>query len=159
MKSPKIIVPDIADRSSFALDETGEYAFTSGYGIIIKDAIAESPKYILGLLNSNLLDFYLKHVSTTMRGGFFRYLTQFITQLPIRIIDFSSPSDKAQHSLMVQHVEQILSLNKQLAVVKTDHEKNAFQRQINATDRQIDQLVYELYGLTDEEIRIVEESG
>ncbi len=38
------------------------------------------------------------------------------------------------------------------------HEKAALQRQIDATDRQIDQLVYELYGLTDEEIRIVEES-
>jgi hypothetical protein len=40
--------------------------------------------------------------------------------------------------------------------VKTAHAKTAIQRQIDATDRQIDQLVYELYGLTDEEIRIVE---
>jgi len=37
-----------------------------------------------------------------------------------------------------------------------DHEKTALQRQIDATDRQIDQLVYEFYGLTEEEIRIVE---
>jgi len=55
-------------------------------------------------------------------------------------------------------VEQMLSLNKQTAAAKTDHEKTALQRQIDATDRQIDQLVYELYVLTDEEIRIVEES-
>jgi hypothetical protein len=38
-----------------------------------------------------------------------------------------------------------------------DHEKTAFQRQIEATDQQIDKLVYELYGLTEEEIKIVEE--
>ena len=37
-----------------------------------------------------------------------------------------------------------------------DHEKTALQRQIDATDRQIDQLVYELYGLTEEEIKVVE---
>ena len=43
--------------------------------------------------------------------------------------------------------------------VKTDHEKTAIQRQIDATDRQIDQLVYELYGLTKEEIKIVEEGS
>jgi hypothetical protein len=43
--------------------------------------------------------------------------------------------------------------------VKTDNERTLLQRQIAATDRQIDQLVYELYGLTDEEVRIVEEGG
>jgi hypothetical protein len=44
-------------------------------------------------------------------------------------------------------------------LIKTDHEKTALQRQIDATDRQIDQLVYELYGLTEEEVRIVEAAG
>jgi hypothetical protein len=75
MQAPKILVPDIADRASFALDQKGEYAFTSGYGIILSPAVKESPKYVLGLLNSAVLDFYLKRVSTTMRGGFFRYFT------------------------------------------------------------------------------------
>jgi len=53
-------------------------------------------------------------------------------------------------------VEYILSLNKKALTAKTDQEKTALQRQIDATDRQIDQLVYELYGLTEEEIKIVE---
>ena len=57
---------------------------------------------------------------------------------------------------MVSLVDQMLSLNKRLPPPETDHEKTALQRQIDATDRQIDQLVYELYGLTEEEIRIVE---
>jgi cell division protein FtsL len=57
---------------------------------------------------------------------------------------------------MVALVESMLSLNKQLAAANTGHEKTSLQRQIDATDRQIDQLVYELYGLTDEEIAIVE---
>jgi predicted nucleic acid-binding Zn-ribbon protein len=52
----------------------------------------------------------------------------------------------------------MLSLNKQLPAAKTDHEKTALQRQIDATDRQIDQLVYELYGLTEEEIKIVQDN-
>jgi hypothetical protein len=57
---------------------------------------------------------------------------------------------------MIQLVEQMLSLNKQLAAAKTDHEKTLIQRQIDATDKQIDKLVYELYDLTPEEIAIVE---
>lgn len=83
MTVPKILVPDIADRAAFALDEFGQYAFTSGYGITLKPSVQETLKFVLGLLNSKLLDFYLKRISTTMRGGFFRYFTQYIEQLPI----------------------------------------------------------------------------
>lgn len=53
-------------------------------------------------------------------------------------------------------VQEMLTLHKQLAAAKTAHEQTALQRQIEATDRQIDRFVYELYGLTEEEIRIVE---
>jgi len=53
-------------------------------------------------------------------------------------------------------VEQILNLNKKLNNAKLPQEKNLLQRQIEATDKQIDKLVYKLYDLTDEEIKIVE---
>ena len=56
---------------------------------------------------------------------------------------------------MVEMVEQMLELNKQLQAAGTAHEKKALQRQIEATDRRIDQLVYELYDLRDEEIRFI----
>jgi type I restriction-modification system DNA methylase subunit len=156
MLIPKILVPDIADRSAFALDENGEYAFTSGYGVILKNSIKESPKYILGLLNSKVLDFYLKSVSTTMRGGFFRYFAQFVEQLPIRAIDFANPEDKAMHDRMVQLVERMLDLHKKKQQANADSEKELFEHQIKATDNEIDGLVYKLYELTEEEIRIVE---
>jgi hypothetical protein len=156
MLVPKILVPDIADRACFAIDENGEYAFTSGYGITLKYTVSESSKYILGLLKSRVLDFYLKKVSTPLRGGFFRYFTQFIEQLPIRSIDFSETSDRVRHDRIVQLVEQMLSLHRQLTAAKTPQDQTVFQRQIDATDRQIDQLVYELYGLSDAEIKIVE---
>jgi hypothetical protein len=57
---------------------------------------------------------------------------------------------------MVEPVERMLDLHKQLPEAKTPHERKSLQRTIAATDRQIDALVYELYGLTDDEIRIVE---
>ncbi len=50
----------------------------------------------------------------------------------------------------------MLSLQEQLAAAKAPNDKEAIQRQIEATDRQIDRLVYDLYGLTEEEIEIVE---
>ncbi|NLN59387.1 MAG: N-6 DNA methylase [Deltaproteobacteria bacterium] len=156
MTSPKILVPDIANHASFALDESGRYSFTSGYGITLKESIPENLKYILGLLNSKVLDFFLKRVSTTLRGGFFRYFTQFIEQLPIRTINFADPADVALHDQMVSLVEQMLELNKKLPESKVPQTTEVLKRQIDATDRQIDQLVYRLYDLTEEEIKIVE---
>jgi len=156
MRLSKILVPDIAERASFALDEKGEYAFTSGYGIVFQQKVAESPKYFLGLLNSKVLHLYLMNVTTPLQNGFFRYFTQYLEQLPIRPINFSDPADKSRHDRMVKLVERMLALLKQLAAAKIEHEKTALQRQIEATDRQIDALVYELYGLTAEEIKIVE---
>ncbi|MDB9539306.1 Eco57I restriction-modification methylase domain-containing protein, partial [Anabaenopsis arnoldii] len=158
MRYPKILVPDIAIKASFALDERGEYAFTSGYGITLKNDVNESIKYILGLLNSKLLDFYFKNISTTIRGGFFRYFTQFVEQLPIRRINFENLSETNLHNQMVRLVEQMLFLHEQLNQAQTPPAKRRIKQQINATDRQINQLVYELYELTDEEIAIVEGS-
>ncbi len=67
--------------------------------------------------------------------------------------------DLARHDHMARLVDKTLSLHKQLPQASTPHEQTALQRQIEATDRQIDALVYELYGLTEEEIGIVERRG
>ena len=49
-----------------------------------------------------------------------------------------------------------MDLKKQMYDAKLPHIKTTIQRQIESTDKQIDQLVYKLYDLTDEEIKIVE---
>ena len=71
---------------------------------------------------------------------------------------FIPTTDVARHDHMVSLVDRMLALHKQLQEARTPHEKTALLRQIEATDRQIDALVYELYGLTEEEIKIVEKS-
>ena len=57
---------------------------------------------------------------------------------------------------MVELVKRMLGLHKQLPKAKTPHEQESLKRTIAATDNRIDALVYELYGLTEDEIRIVE---
>lgn len=80
----------------------------------------------------------------------------FIEQLPIRLINFSDPSDKARHVRMVTLVEQMLALHKRLQAAASEAERGVMQQQIEATDRRIDALVYELYGLSEEEVAVVE---
>ena len=67
--------------------------------------------------------------------------------------------DVARHDQMVDLVERMLDLRKRLAKTEADHEKTLLQRRIEATDKQIDRLIYELYELTEEEIKIVEETS
>jgi len=80
-------------------------------------------------------------------------------RFPVRVIDFAKPADEACHDKIVQLVEQMLLLHRQHAAARTPQEQTALERQIGAVDQQIDRLVYELYGLTEEEIRIVESNG
>ena len=161
--APKLLVPAIATGSCFAADLEGKYYFVGsggggggGYGITLRESTKFSYAYLLGLLNSKLLSGYLKGTSTPFRGGFIALNRQYIEQLPIRGIDFSDAAEKARHDKMVLLVERMLDLHKKLAAAKNPNDKTQLEREIEATDRQIDQLVYELYGLTEEEIRVVE---
>ena len=79
-------------------------------------------------------------------------------KVPIRVINFSDRADVSSYSRIVELANLMLNLHQQLPKAKTPHEKESFQRQFDAADGEIDQLVYQLYGLTNEEIRIVEEA-
>jgi type I restriction-modification system DNA methylase subunit len=72
-----------------------------------------------------------------------------LEKFPVPKINFADPKDKTCHDRMVKLVEWMLDLHKRLAKAKTTYEKTNLQHQINATDQQIDHLVYELYGLMD----------
>ncbi|MEN6443076.1 MAG: hypothetical protein ABFC71_04910 [Methanoregula sp.] len=75
---------------------------------------------------------------------------------PCLILSFADPADKARHDLMVSLVTQMPDLNKKVQDARLEQEKTMLHRQVEATDAAIDKLVYELYGLTEEEIGIVE---
>jgi hypothetical protein len=161
----KILTPSIAARACYTLDAEGKLYFVGsggggggGYGIILKDQCPMSYEYILGLLNSKVLDYYLKQISSPFRGGYYAYNKQYIEQLPIRPINFSDPADVARHDRLVTLVEQMLQLHQRLAAASAS-DRELYQRQIDATDREIDQLVYNLYGLTGDEIKMIEDQS
>ena len=101
------------------------------------------------------MTFYYRNRLITNRRSIAQLKKVHLDQFPIRTIDFSDPTDKARHDRMVELVEQMLDLHKELARATIPQTKTVLQRQIDTTDRQIDRLVYELYELTEEEIKIV----
>jgi hypothetical protein len=94
----------------------------------------------------------LLYDALAMGGGYLRFQPPQIRRIPIRTFDLSKPTDKSRDDEMVAKVEA----KKQLAKAQTDKDKNFYENKCTALDRQIDRLVYDLYGLTEDEIRIVE---
>jgi len=113
-------------------------------------------KFLLGLLNSKLLTAYFRAKSLTNKNSIAQVKKVDLDELPIRVINFSYSVEKAQHDKIASFVEQMLELNIRLVKGKTPQERESLDRQIKVTDKAIDLLVYELYGLNGEEIRIVE---
>jgi hypothetical protein len=148
------MLPDISIRGNFTFDSHGKY-YCGNTGYII----ASSDKYLLGILNSSLMTFYYGNISSRYRGDYLRFIYQYLEKLPILTIDFSNLKDKDRHDRMVELAEQMLVLHERLVKTTIGTDKAMLQRQIDATDWQIDNLVYELYGLTEEAIAIVEGSS
>ena len=130
-------------------------------GVYVKDAMLllkttdqHSLKYLLGIINSRLMNFYYREFFITID-----VLKNAILNLPIRTIDFTNPTELAQHDHLVALVQQMLDLHQRHAAEHNPQVKTMLQRQIDATDKQIDRLVYGLYGLTEEEVAIVEGVG
>jgi hypothetical protein len=123
---------------------------------IVKPFEENLSKYILALLNSSLLAYYFKKKYNRADKTFPEIRIYELASLPIRQIDKSKSADKARHDKMVSLVEQMLEAKKQLAGAQSDKDKDFYENKCAALDRQIDVLVYELYGLTDDEIKIVE---
>ncbi|MBA4156068.1 MAG: N-6 DNA methylase [Gemmatimonadetes bacterium] len=127
---------------------------------ITKPSFAEvSAYYLAAVLGSRLISFYIRGFYDEVNDAFPQIKVGQLRSLPIHRIDFSDEADRARHDRMVEMVERMVALHKQLTAAQTAHEKTLLQRQIESTDRLIDRLVYELYGLTEAEVRMVEGSA
>jgi hypothetical protein len=155
--SPKIVGPEIASRGEFTLCKEPLFVNNKLKVLILRNGVNEQLEYILGLLNSSLLCKLHRLIAPPKGGGFFEVKTLVMSRLPIRTIDFSNPIEKAQHDKLVSLVNSMLELHKKHHEARMERDKELYERQIKIVDEHIDGLVYDLYGLTEEEIKVVEE--
>ena len=78
-----------------------------------------------------------------------------LAKLPIRTINFDDSEDIARHDQMVALVIQMLDFNERLILSKIPQTREVLKRKIESIDKQIDNIVYGLYNLTNEEIKLV----
>ena len=108
-------------------------------------------KYLTGILNSSTVQFWLKYKGK-MQGNNYQLDKEHLLKIPIIL------ADKEKEMDLINLVESILNLNKELVNQSNQNKERIIETQLELTNKQINQLVYELYGLTDDEIAIIEES-
>lgn len=154
LDGPKIVFPDISITPRFALDESGLYGANTVYFIPGRDL------YLLALLNSRVGYFYFANTCAGLEGKgetYLRFFGQYLEGFPVAR-DEAGPNSLKRKLRIESLVERMLMLHVELPLAKTDQQKTVLERQIVTVDNQIDALVYELYGLTDAEIALVEEA-
>jgi hypothetical protein len=151
----KIFMRQTGDRLVAALDREQRLC-PNNMHVLVPKLGRVSTSFLLGLINSRLLNWYYRTLNPEVGEPLAEVKRANVAKLPMRDIDLDNPADKARHDRMVELVERMLDLHKQLAATNTAHTKTNLQRQIDATDAQISTLVYKLYGLTEDEIKIVE---
>ena len=105
----KMIMQLLSTKNRFALDEVGIYYFIAVGGdcITLEDKYKEEGEYLyaLGLLNSSVLEYYLKHISPVHEGGFYLYIKQYLEKLPLRY-----PTDKKDKEIKNQIIEKVRTI-------------------------------------------------
>jgi len=150
-ETEKIIYPETtARRSEFLYVKEECYIDKTCFMITGKDL-----KFINGILASKLMEWFLETELRLLGKTGVQYSKQYIENVPIPKIN---KSNQETHDKIVNLVDQMLASKKQQQTAVTERDKNYLEEKCRNIDNQINELVYELYGLSDEEIKIVEKS-
>lgn len=146
-----LIWPVLSLDSNYVYDKD-LVVFTGGgngpfYGIEMKADTTESIFYIQAILNHWLMELLVKNSASTFRGGYYSHGKQFIAELPIRRIDFSSESQKSVHDEIVDKVHQVERLNIRMNDAQNSTAKRAIERAIEAAQSELSAMIDCLYGV------------
>ncbi len=145
----KIIYPNILKKPEFTFDEEALYTNQKCF------IMPTNNKYLLGILNSSITFFLFRQLLPKLRGDFYEPSYIYFKTFPIKQIS-DDKRDIELKDKIINSVDSMLESQKQLQSAKTDSDRKIFHQKIDAIDKQIDLLVYELYGLSEDEIKIVE---
>ena len=152
----KLLVRQVMGKKRIfaAVDREQHYVDQSLY-VLIPNNEAPAPEYIAGVLCSRLMGYFFGSTMADRKETFPKIKGAQIKQLPIPV---PSNAQQKQYNQLIQAYQQQVRIQAEYRSAKSSHDRAFLERQIEQTDRKIDRLVYELYGLSEEEIAIVEGS-
>jgi len=106
-------------------------------------------------LNSTLLNWRFSFIGKLKSAGILEYFWNSVSKLPIRRIDFKNRKDVAAHGRMVELVDRVVRLISDAETTKSESERTALGRAISEAERQIDSLVFQLYDIREDDLRLI----
>ena len=153
----KILIRETGKTIIAAYDDTQLYVMSSLYSVLLLSQTQIDLKFILGVINSGLSQFYMQRLCFDNSSGAFVKARIFHYQsLPIPKINLKTAADKQAHDAIVAEVDELLKLHQQRAAATVPTQQQQLQRQLTQAERRLDRLVYGLYGLTQADIDQVE---
>ena len=157
----------ITDGDRIVIRKTGRpiyAAIVSGKSYVIQNLYQSvsftenvSPYYILGLLNSKFLTFVYRNIlSPQSQGVFAQFRLGLLNDLPMPNLDLNNKKGKIIYEKFVAQVKRMCELTQKKSIARDEPTKTMLERQIVSLDSNIDQLVYELYELSEKEIKLIE---
>lgn len=132
------------------------YSLNTIYNVYFTKPTRFALRFVLGILSSTTGRWYWERTFFDQKETFPKIKKDALLAFPIPRVNFANSVDSGQHDRLVELVDKLLALTPKLRLARSDGERETLQNAVTATDRQIDALVYELYGLTREEIALVE---
>jgi hypothetical protein len=151
--NPKIVIPQIGSYPTCALDEEGYCCLNTVFMVIPKTENNIDIKFILAILNSKFIAYYWKGNFSDLRQTFPKIKGSYLEKLPIPEI---FEKQEKQYNEVVKLTTQILNLIKELKNTTLPEKVEQLKHRIEYSEDKINEIVYELYGLTEEEIRLIE---
>jgi len=152
----KIIIRQTSDHLNATLD-TKQFIVRDNLYTIVQKKPEINLRYILGLINSKFLNWYYQNILNPEKGEALAQVKRgHIALLPIKEVDINNFGEVKLHNEVVNLVNQLLKLNEELKETKLQTQIDQLKSKIDYCENRINEIVYQLYGLTEEEIRIVE---
>jgi type I restriction-modification system DNA methylase subunit len=152
----RILVREVTSKGVIqATYVNGDFVFSNSVDGIKMKSNDISLKFLLGLINSKLISFY--HLNTSpnaFKGTFPKMLLQDLRELPIP--EIKSKSEIRMHDEIIKLVDQLLNLNEEKSQTKLQTQISQIENKIDYCENRINEIVYLLYGLSEEEIAIIE---
>lgn len=152
----KIVVPYRAEYNKFAYDNQQFYNDGGDIRIIVlNENCIYDIKYILGILNSKLMNFYYQFIGRK-KGKQYEYFVEPLSKIPIKEIDFNQTKQKQLYEAIINFSSELILSYSQLYKIKNESDKDLLSRKINTFEKNINNCIYKLYCLSSEDIRIIE---
>jgi len=152
VRNDKIVCPYLATENRFALDVEQKYLGLTDTTILYDAGQPENLRYFLGILNSDLLTFRFRYIGKLKSGGILEYFWNTVSKLSVKRLDVGDD----RHERMVRLVQDRIDLVRLVNMARTAQEAARLQKRAETLDTLINQLTYELYEVSEDEVAVVE---